>query len=266
MASVTRCPAPTTRRPAAMPHTRYSSTSSTSAGQRRPRGARRACPARACRARRPKPERAGADQRRALEQPARRHAGREPAHRRQLGEQVQVGDAGQAVGADRDRHARRVEPLERRRADADPLVAARAGHERRAARAQPRQARRRRAARRARPASARRARRRRSRYSTGPQTGRHPVVAPGADPSQQVAPRAACRDASNSISSGDSPRCTLVSGRRCRRPRRGSPGTARGDTEYGACGASRDADLRAAARGVARARPRPLDQRAGRSR
>ena len=76
-----------------------------------------------------------ADQRGALENLRRRHIRRQPPHRLQLGEQVQIVDAGEAVGADRDLHAGLVEALDRRIADAHPLVAARTGHQRRADRA-----------------------------------------------------------------------------------------------------------------------------------
>ncbi len=69
----------------------------------------------------------------ALQQRGRRYRRRQRAHRRQLREHVQVGRAGQAVGANRHANARRVEVLERRRAGAGVPIAARARDERHAA-------------------------------------------------------------------------------------------------------------------------------------
>ena len=124
--------------PARSPPTRYSSTSPTPAGTstaiRRARLPGSIVPKSA-----PNPSARAPSTRRALEQRARRHRRRQRAHRRQLGEQVQIRRARQAVGADRDAHAGRVEVLDRRRAGAGVPVAARTGDERRAARAQPRQ-------------------------------------------------------------------------------------------------------------------------------
>ena len=77
-------------------------------------------------------DRLGAAPRGALEQPRRRDPGREVVQRRQLAEQVQIGGAGQAVGADRDARAGGEEARRRRAADADPDVAARTRHDRRA--------------------------------------------------------------------------------------------------------------------------------------
>ena len=51
-------------------------------------------------------ERPRTDERRALQQAARRHRGREPPRLVQLGEQIQVRHARQAVRAERDVHAR----------------------------------------------------------------------------------------------------------------------------------------------------------------
>ena len=60
------------------------------------------------------------------------HGGCELAHQPQAPRTVQILDAREAVGADRDPHAGRVEPLHRRQAGARPPVAARARHDRRA--------------------------------------------------------------------------------------------------------------------------------------
>ena len=98
------------RSPGILPHRR-----------RRPgrarRSARRAFPARSCRVVAEAQRRAPIAGR-ALEERAAGTSGRQRAHRRQLGEQVEILDAGQAVGADRDAHARRIErarPAARRR-------------------------------------------------------------------------------------------------------------------------------------------------------
>ena len=94
-----------TRR-AGTPLTRYSSTSR-HAGRQRPRPrARRACPARSCRSRRQTraPRRPRASRSRAGV--GRRDVGRDAAQLRQLVEQVQRRRRRQAVGADRDGHAR----------------------------------------------------------------------------------------------------------------------------------------------------------------
>src|SRR5256885_10074430 len=82
-------------------------------------------------------QRARAFARRALEERRRRHAGRQRAYGSQLGEDVEIRRAGEAVGADRDADARIVELLNWRSARAGMAVAARAGDERRAVRRQP---------------------------------------------------------------------------------------------------------------------------------
>ena len=93
-----------------------------------------------CRSGDPGPARARRPASRSRADPAGRHAGREPPHRLQLREQVQVGrrcarlSVPTATGT-----PDAIEPLDRRRADTDPVVAARAGHQRRAALAEPRE-------------------------------------------------------------------------------------------------------------------------------
>ena len=121
------------RRPMAeSPDSRYSSTSATVRAVAGRRGAGRACRARWSRVRR----RSRAPARRRSVALSRMRAagtrGREAADLGHLGEQVQVLDAGQAVGADRDADARGVEAIDRRHAGAGPAVAARTGDDRRA--------------------------------------------------------------------------------------------------------------------------------------
>src|SRR4051812_7241219 len=72
-------------------------------------------------------KRTRAGQRRAPQDPRRRDPRRQPPHRRHLGEQVQILDARQAIGAARDRDARRLEPGDGRLPGAGPAVAARTG-------------------------------------------------------------------------------------------------------------------------------------------
>ena len=160
-------------------------------------------------------------------------SGRQRAHRRQLGEHVQILDAGQAVGADRDAHAGRVECVDGRAAGADPAVAARTGHDV----APPRPAapaRRRRAARRARPAAA-------SDSSpnarcTPPDRSRAASIRDSTRPAPRArAESARRRRAGTRTSSGDSPRWMLASGVRACSP--AIAANSAGDTEYGACGA-----------------------------
>ena len=57
-------------------------------------------------------KRSRADQRGALQECAGRHARRDPAGFAKLGEHVQVGDAGEAIGAESDGHSRFVEAFE----------------------------------------------------------------------------------------------------------------------------------------------------------
>ena len=189
------------RSPDILPHRRLPAGTSTASRRAR------AFPARSCRSRRRTraPARPAASRCRAAR---RRHRRRQRAHRRQLGEDVQVRRARQAVGADRDAHARRVEVLDRRRAGAGVAVAARTGHERRAARRQPLRDRP--------PSSARRARRARcasrkplsSRNCTGlPPGGTHAGShAPSSSSSARHGPPPVRM---NSTSSADSDRWTL---------------------------------------------------------
>ena len=62
--------------------------------------------------------------------------GSHPPRRGELGEEVQILHACEAVGTERDVHVHRVKRLERRRADADVPVAARARHDRHVERAE----------------------------------------------------------------------------------------------------------------------------------
>src|SRR5687767_15970097 len=78
------------------------------------------------------PERVSPVDRRALYDPGGRQAWSEPADSGHLGEQVQILDAGKAVGADRDAHTRGIETVDGRRPGASPAVAARTGHQGRA--------------------------------------------------------------------------------------------------------------------------------------
>ena len=120
-----------------------------------------------------------------------------------------------------------IEPLDRRIADADPLIAARAGHQRRAELA---------------PAARSAVSSNctpwttsvcasitpwRSRYSTGPQAGICPVVAPRADRLEHAAPRAAARREQLDLFGRLAEMDARDRARRCRSPPRGSRGTAR---------------------------------------
>ena len=195
------------------------------------RSARRACPARSCRT----PRRTRAPRRRqrgALEQPRRRHARREPRIAASSANTVQILDARQAVGADRDPHAGRVEALDRRRAGAGPAVAARAGDERRARVRETRSS----AVVSCTPCTASSAR-----VSSPSRRGTRPGHTPAA-PTRRSRHRV-CSSSSrhapvpsrrNSTSSADSPRWTLIGAIAARR--RAIARNSAGDTEYGACG------------------------------
>ncbi len=182
-----------------MPDTRYSSTSSDLVRERHRQDlgvlARRERAETVIQA-----QRAGADERGALDEPARRHARRQPPHLLQLGEQVQIAHRRPGCRC-RSRPARPTGRTARSAARPRPPTGCCAGtspgspRARAAAPGCPR-----RAARRARPASARRSRPGRSRYSTGPR--------PGATQSSRQAPirRSRCAhgplpEASSSISS-----------------------------------------------------------------
>ncbi len=71
----------------------------------------------------------GAGHRRASKKRSRRNLRRDPARLGQLAEHVQIFHAREAVGPECHIHVHRVEGLERRRADADVSIAARARHE-----------------------------------------------------------------------------------------------------------------------------------------
>ena len=205
------------------------------------------------------PERARAD--RAWRSRAARRAGTSGAsraHRLQLGEQVQVVDAGQAVGADRHRHARRdrtARSAARRRPPTGCCAGtSRASRPRSASRARlgvvelhavhdqrPRvedaQVDRGTRPGRSRAPPSRRARRRSARSSArhGPRAGREKLDSPRRD----------------------SPRCTLVIGRRWPSTASRIARNSAGDTEYGACGASVTRTLAGCAPRRPRARPAP---------
>ena len=166
----------------------------------------------------------------------------------------------QAVGADGDRHARRVEMREPRQPGAHPHVAARTGHEHGARVAQPLERRRRSGARRGRPAC-RAAVAEPAMYSTGSQCGRAPRVGPDAERLEHVA---------NGPASGAQELDLLgrlAEVHRQRRPR-GAPRRSRvnsaGDTEYGACATTDDQRRRAGSAGGSPRRPRPRATRSPR--
>ena len=221
--------------PGSMPATRYSSTSSTSAGTRTAMSSRplagldRAELAaeperpRACRASRCRSDRAA------------RTTGRQPPHLRQLGEHVQIRRRSPGCRC-RPRPARptrrSARSAERRRRStllrgqvtsvAPPqrgVDEIRVGHLHAVHGEQPR-CRAARADRDTRPARSRAA----------------PGRVPGAERLEQRRATAPVPSRRNSTSSADSPRCTLT-GRRMPR-RRDRAQTSAGDTEYGACGAS----------------------------
>ena len=167
---------------------------------------------------------------------ARRHARRDAPRLGQLSEHVQVGDARQAVGAERHVDVHRVERLERRRHRRRRSVAARARRPASSpsaaarARSSPsnctpwttstprsRKPRSDEIRDRRRPAAASRRSRRRARSSS---TRARPVPS-----------------AANSTSSADSPRCTVVTAPGCASTSARIAGNSAGDTEYGACGA-----------------------------
>ena len=75
-------------------------------------------------------ERASPVDRGAFEKHARRNGGREPPHLRELGKQVQIRNAREAVGANRDAYAGFEEFIDRRGAGAGTNISSRAGHER----------------------------------------------------------------------------------------------------------------------------------------
>ena len=191
------------------------------------RSAPRASRLRCCRSRRRSRARARRSSVALSSSAPRRHARRHATRLRQLGEHVQVGDAGQAVGAERHVDVQRVERrraaasrrrrrrccADTRRASTPSAVSARevvavelhAVHDQRSRRSR-------------KPRSAR--------YSTGDTPGRLPVVGPDAQLLEQRARRRRCRAAATRP-----PRPTRRGARSSRRPgahrhRRGSPGTA----------------------------------------